>query len=92
MPKLVSGTLQPAPRHDAIRALLRAGDNDKAIVRLCAITVSDPDDLAAKELLFDAFFQKRDWAPALALADELQPPPARQCPFAEGRGSRRCRT
>ena len=30
----------------------------------------------AKELLFDAFFQKRDWAPALALAEEL----ARQQP------------
>ena len=72
MSNLVSGTLaQPAPRHDAIRALLRAGDNDKAIVQLCAITVSDPDDLVAKELLFDAFFQKRDWVPALALAEEL---------------------
>ncbi|MDB5581029.1 MAG: hypothetical protein JWR80_6205 [Bradyrhizobium sp.] len=72
MSSLVSGTLpRPAPRHDAIRALLRAGDNDKAIVQLCAITVSDPDDLLARELLFDAFFQKRDWVPALALAEEL---------------------
>lgn len=72
MPNLLSGTLpQPAPRHDAIRALLRTGDNDKAIVQLCAITVSRPDDLVAKELLFDAFFQKRDWVPALALAEEL---------------------
>lgn len=72
MSSLVSGTLaQPAPRHDAIRALLRAGDNDTAIVQLCAITVSDPDNLVARELLFDAFFQKRDWMPALALAEEL---------------------
>ena len=72
MSNLVSGPLvQPAPRHDAIRALLRAGDNDKAIVQLRAIIVSDPDDLVAKELLFDAFFQKREWAPALALAEEL---------------------
>ena len=72
MSSLVSGTLpQPAPRHHAIRALLRAGDNDKAIVQLCAMTISDPDDLVAKELLFDAFFQKRDWVPALALAEEL---------------------
>src|SRR5882757_8856187 len=72
MSNLVSGTLpKPAPRHDAIRALLRAGDNDKAIVQLCAITVSHPDDLVAKELLFDAFFQKREWVPALALAEEL---------------------
>ena len=72
MSNLVSDTLpRPAPRHDAIRALLRAGDNDKAIVQLCAIVVSDPDDLSAKELLFDAFFQKREWVPALALAEEL---------------------
>src|SRR3978361_1610462 len=72
MTNVLSGTLShPAPRHDAIRALLRAGDNDKAIVQLCAIVVSRPDDLVAKELLFDAFFQKRDWVPALALAEEL---------------------
>ena len=37
----------------------------------CAIVVTRPDDLDAKELLFDAFFQKRDWPPALALAEEL---------------------
>lgn len=30
-----------------------------------------PDDLVAKELLFDGFFQKRDWLPAHALAQEL---------------------
>jgi tetratricopeptide (TPR) repeat protein len=63
---------QPAPQaYDPIRALLRAGKNDEAIVRLCAIVVTRPDDLNAKELLFDAFFQKRDWPPALALAEEL---------------------
>src|SRR5579863_6808822 len=63
---------QPAPQpYDPIRALLRAGKNDEAIVRLCAIAVTRPDDLDAKELLFDAFFQKRDWLPALALAEEL---------------------
>src|ERR1700730_7283944 len=63
---------QPAPQpYDSIRALLRAGKNDEAIVRLCAIVVTRPDDLDAKELLFDAFFQKRDWPPALALAEEL---------------------
>ena len=72
MSNRVSGTLsKAAPRHEAIRALLRAGDNDEAIVQLCAIIVSNPDDLAARELLFDAFFQKRDWAPALVLAEEL---------------------
>jgi hypothetical protein len=47
-------------RHDAIRLLLRAGKNDEAIVRLCALVVTGPDDWEAKELLFDAFFQKRD--------------------------------
>ena len=63
---------RPAPQpHDAIRALLRAGMNDQAIVQLCAIVVTRPDDLVARELLFDAFFQKRDWPPALALAGEL---------------------
>jgi predicted Zn-dependent protease len=68
---IVSGTLpQPANPHDAIRALLRAGRNDEAIVQLCGIHVTQPDDLVAKELLFDAFFQKRDWAPALALAEQ----------------------
>jgi tetratricopeptide (TPR) repeat protein len=67
-----SGTaLQPAGRHEAIRLLLRAGKNDAAIVRLCAIIVTQPDDWEAKELLFDAFFQKRDWAPALVLINEL---------------------
>jgi tetratricopeptide (TPR) repeat protein len=60
----------PAP-HEPIRALLRAGRNNDAIVQLCAILVTRPDDLAAKELLLDAFYQKRDWAPALALAEEL---------------------
>jgi tetratricopeptide (TPR) repeat protein len=72
MSNFLSGALrQPAGRYDVIRTLLRAGKNDEAIVQLCAITVARPDDLVAKELLFDAFFQKRDWEPALALAEEL---------------------
>jgi tetratricopeptide (TPR) repeat protein len=57
--------------YDHIRALLRAGKNDEAIVRACAVAVIRPDDLIAKELLFDGYFQKRDWLPALALAEEL---------------------
>ena len=72
MSNLLTGTLpQPAGPYDHIRSLLRAGKNDEAIVQLCAITVSHPQDLVAKELLFDAFFQKRDWVPALALVEEL---------------------
>ena len=60
----------PQP-YQPIRALLRAGKNDEAIVLLCALTVTRPNDALAKELLFDAFFQKRDWLPAFALIDEL---------------------
>lgn len=72
MSDVVTGTKpQPLPRHDPIRGLLRAGKNDEAIVQLCAIMLTRPDDLVARELLFDAFFQKRDWPPALALAEEL---------------------
>jgi tetratricopeptide (TPR) repeat protein len=66
------GTVLPPPRpHDPIRTLLRAGQNDAAIVQLCAVILTHPDDLVARELLFDAFFQKRQWQPALALAEEL---------------------
>src|SRR5580658_3751585 len=59
------------PLYDPIRGLLRAGKNDEAIVKLCAVIVTRPDDLVAKELLFDAFYQKRDWPPAGVLAEEL---------------------
>jgi tetratricopeptide (TPR) repeat protein len=75
------GIVQPSPRpHDPVRALLRAGHNDAAIVQLCGRLLTHPDDLAARELLFDAFFQKREWPPALVLAEELvrrQPDSAR---------------
>lgn len=69
MSGMASGTIRRP--HDPIRALLRAGDNDAAIVQLSGIVLTHPDDLMAKELLFDAFFQKRDWEPALVLAEEL---------------------
>ena len=57
--------------YEAIRGSPRCGKNDEAIVKLAAIGAVRPDDLVAKELLFDAFFQKRDWLPAPALADDL---------------------
>jgi hypothetical protein len=47
----------PLPHAD-IRALLRAGKNDEAIVRLCAIAVVNPRDLDAKVLLFDALLSE----------------------------------
>src|ERR1700689_4884350 len=71
-------TSRPAPLppqqtepYAGLRALLRAGKNDEAIVRLCALSLTRPNDLVAKELLFDAFFQKRDYPPAFALINEL---------------------
>lgn len=57
--------------YNHIRDLLRAGKNDQAIARACAIAVILPEDLIAKELLFNGFFQKRDWLPALAVAEDL---------------------
>ena len=65
-------TSQAAPNiYEPLRVLLRAGQNDEAIAKLCGMVVTRPDDLAAKELLFDAFFQKREWLPAVVLAEEL---------------------
>ena len=70
-PKRVAAP-QVAPQlYDHIRALLRAGKNDQAIAKACAIGVILPDDLLAKELLFNGFFEKRDWLPALAVAKDL---------------------
>lgn len=60
----------PADRHESIRTMLWAGRNDEAIVRLWAIHITRPSDLAARELLFDAYFQKRDWLAALPIQSE----------------------
>jgi tetratricopeptide (TPR) repeat protein len=71
MAEMVGGAIRQPAGHDPIRALLRAGRNDEAIVQLCAIQITRPDDLVARELLFEAFYNKRDWAPALVLAEQL---------------------
>jgi tetratricopeptide (TPR) repeat protein len=64
--------LRIAPKvYEHIRALLRAGKIDEAIATSSALAIIRPDDLAAKELLFDGFFQKHEWLPALMLAEEL---------------------
>jgi tetratricopeptide (TPR) repeat protein len=72
MSNLADGSIAKSPDlHEPIRALLRAGKNDEAIVQLCAIGITSPDDFIARELLLDAFYQKRAWAPALVLAEQL---------------------
>lgn len=73
MAETIGGTVPEAaaPPYEDIRVLLRAGNNEAAIARLCALVVVKPDDFVAKELLFDAFFQSRNWQPALVLAEEL---------------------
>ena len=70
MPDIANAESRPAQQaapqpYRPIRALLRAGKNDEAIVALCALAVTRPGDLLVKELLFDAFFQKRDWLPVV---------------------------
>jgi hypothetical protein len=71
MAEIVGEAMRQPAGHDPIRALLRAGRNDEAIVQLCAIQITRPDDLVARELLFEAFYNKREWAPALVLAEQL---------------------
>jgi hypothetical protein len=69
-PATTSETASSRP-HESTRGLLRAGRNDEAIVQLCAVVLTPPKDLDARELLFEAFFQKRDYPPALVLIEEL---------------------
>jgi protein involved in temperature-dependent protein secretion len=62
----------PHEPHQPIQQLLRSGRNDEAVALLAPIVASKPDDLAARELMFDAQFQRRSWAEALAEAEVLR--------------------
>src|SRR5690349_21785489 len=73
MPLVTTGQIKLAPQpHAPIRQLLNAGRNDEAISRLKPILAAKPDDLAARELMFDAHFQKRSWNDALAELEILR--------------------
>lgn len=69
----VSGALRrvPTPPHERVRLLLRAGRNAEAVAALRDVLAAAPADLAARKLLFDAYFQGRDWPAALAVARSL---------------------
>ena len=65
-----TGRLEPPPQpHAAIRQMLREGRNNEAVARLKDILAAAPGDVPARELMFDAQFQRRNWAEALS---ELQ--------------------
>ncbi len=79
---MISGQIAPRPQapvttnHDSIRLLLRAGRNVDALQALQTVIVANPGDLAARELLFDGYFQSRRWDEALVQANTL----LRECP------------
>ena len=62
----------PYEPHQPIQQLLRAGRNDEAVALLGQVLAASPDDLAARELMFDAQFQRRRWHDALAEAETLR--------------------
>src|SRR5580765_7585777 len=62
-----TGKIEPPPDPLApVRQLLRDGRNNEAVARLGEILAAAPNDLPARELLFDAQFQRRSWDDALA--------------------------
>src|SRR5712671_1511490 len=68
-----SGQIKPPPQpHAPIRQLLNAGRNDEAISLLKSMLAAKPDDLPARELMFDAQFQRRSWNDALAELEILR--------------------
>jgi len=62
----------PQDPYAPIRQMLHAGRNDEAIARLKQILAAKSDDLAARELLFDAQFQRRSWPDAMAELEILR--------------------
>lgn len=62
----------PHQPHQPIQQLLRAGRNVEAIAQLRTVLAANPEDLAARELMFDAQFQRRNWVEALAEVELLR--------------------
>jgi hypothetical protein len=62
----------PHEPYQPIQQLLRAGRNDEAVALLQPVLEINPGDLAARELMFDAQFQRRSWAEALAEVEVLR--------------------
>jgi hypothetical protein len=72
MPTTPGQLRQAAKPHEPIRQLLRANRAENAIALLKPILAAKPDDLAARELMFDAQFQRRSWSDALAEIEMLR--------------------
>src|SRR5688500_1876311 len=67
-----SGTAPlPHQPYQRMQQLLRAGRNDEAVALLGPVLELNPGDMAARELMFDAHFQRRSWVEALAEAEIL---------------------
>ena len=58
---------QPPQLYDSIRVLLRAGKNDEAIVKLCALIVTHPDDLLPRNCCSMLFFRSAIGRPRWSL-------------------------
>src|SRR4029079_18550109 len=64
-------TLPGQRDYEPIRAMLRAGKTVEAIGHLAGVVLARPDEVTAKELLFDAFTERREFPAALVLAEDL---------------------
>ncbi|MGE3247283.1 MAG: tetratricopeptide repeat protein, partial [Beijerinckiaceae bacterium] len=56
---------------DIAKRLLQAGSNDAAIAILDKLVSMQPDNLLAREYLFDAYFQSRRWSKAIEVNKRL---------------------